>query len=499
MNRSSTSRRSRSFSVSHSSPHAKRIAVVLLAMAAHGRASAASVAPLAAPLPGPVAAPMQAGSIIPLPSNAFTDGAFAFIPDTPGGSTMTVHLEQAFTGAWATTSGLRVSDNLAVGVYDPNVWAVVFKFTSITVPAGKTVLFTNHSSHAPVVWLSDGAVSISGTVNVSGTQITCALSGSQQYWLEPGPGGFRGGINNLVLPRRSAGFGPGGGFDPVDTPGSGSQLVGGAGGRGNYASTAFSNPATVAQDGAGYGSPVLFPLIGGSGAGSTTEGGAFADGAGGGPGGGALLIATNAGLQLQGSGSLRANGGADSGVNSAAWNVQGGSGGGIRLVCNTFSQVAGFQCQALGNVNGCYQISDGGAGRIRVEANTFLSQPLSNPIASLGTPSQLLPDATTPRCSVIAVRQGAQTDAVPADPRAGTNGPAVDLSVPYSGAAIADVEAFHVAAGRPVTVRVTSFYGDAVLYTGTLVQDPQDATRTTAAVSITLPTGMSAIQARVVL
>ena len=50
------------------------------------------------------------------------------------------------------------------GVYDVTRWAVVFKYASIDIPDGVTVTFTNHPSRAPVVWLVDGDVIISGTI-----------------------------------------------------------------------------------------------------------------------------------------------------------------------------------------------------------------------------------------------------------------------------------------------------------------------------------------------
>jgi hypothetical protein len=451
----------------------------------------APVHPTSAPTPVIAVVPTAASTVLPqtgaIDTNwVATDGTFTFAGDAGNPNTMTIDLSQAVTGPWRTTDGQ------GHGVYDPSIWAVVFKYQSITVGSGRTIRFQNHASHAPVAWLSLGDVTIVGTVDVSGTLVT--QNGTQMYWLEPGPGGFRGGVHNLSMPRRSAGFGPGGGFDPVDSGTPGYILQNGAGGRGNYATSNFSTPATVPQDGSTYGSPTLFPLMGGSGSGSRNEFTGSIYSFGGGPGGGALLIATNSALALQ-SGALFANGGADFTSGGT------GSGGGIRLVCESFLQLAQCEVRAVGrqSVSGSLGSWPGGDGRIRVEANTFLSQPFSIPAAVQGPPGPLFPDSTTPRIAVLSLEYNSTTTAVPSDPRAGTNGSAIDVVVPYTGSATAHVEAFHVAAGRTVTVRITSFYGDAVLHTGTLVQDPGDPTRTTAAVPIVVPVGMSAVQARVVL
>ena len=41
--------------------------------------------------------------------------------------------------------------NAGNGVYDPDKWAVVFKYTSVTVDADATLSFANHPTRAPVV------------------------------------------------------------------------------------------------------------------------------------------------------------------------------------------------------------------------------------------------------------------------------------------------------------------------------------------------------------
>ena len=64
---------------------------------------------------------------------------------------LTIDLSEAASGpgiAWDTPSPVP-----GKGVYDPDQWAVVFKYSSVTINANRTVTFVNHPSNAPVVWL----------------------------------------------------------------------------------------------------------------------------------------------------------------------------------------------------------------------------------------------------------------------------------------------------------------------------------------------------------
>ena len=75
-----------------------------------------------------------------------------------------IDLSQAITGTWSDNN----SANAGKGVYDAAKWAIVFKYSSVNIPAGVTVTFKNHPSYAPVVWLAQGGVSIAGSVSVNG-------------------------------------------------------------------------------------------------------------------------------------------------------------------------------------------------------------------------------------------------------------------------------------------------------------------------------------------
>ncbi len=116
------------------------------------------------------------------------------------------------------------------GVYDPEKWAVVFRYSSVNVAAGRTVTFLNHPSGAPVVWLVGGPNPEDGTATIAGT---VALNGGQghsydapaNFFAVPGPGGFRGGIGTALQTLGSGGFGPGGA-----SSGDGDQFSSGTGG-----------------------------------------------------------------------------------------------------------------------------------------------------------------------------------------------------------------------------------------------------------------------------
>jgi hypothetical protein len=194
-----------------------------------------------------------------------------------------IDLGNAATGTWDTPSA--VAGN---GVYDPTLWAVVFKYTTIDIPAKVTVTFINHPSGAPVVWLASGNVTISGSVKLDGAN---GGSSSMPFsYAEPGPGGFAGGVRLNASPSipASAGFGPGGGGQTED---------------GTYWNS--------------YGNVNILPLVGGSGGGG---GYPPQTGTGGGAGGGAILVASSGSITLNASGTMTADGGAGGG-----WTGSGGA------------------------------------------------------------------------------------------------------------------------------------------------------------------------------
>src|ERR1051325_5230274 len=98
---------------------------------------------------GCIALLQQANAARVIPSDG-SDEAF-----TPTDNVV-VDLSQAVTGTWDANN----HENAGKGIYDPAKWAVVFKYSSVNIPAGKTVTFKNHPSRAPVVWLVTGDVTV---------------------------------------------------------------------------------------------------------------------------------------------------------------------------------------------------------------------------------------------------------------------------------------------------------------------------------------------------
>lgn len=182
----------------------------------------------------------------------------------------------------------------------------IFNFTTVSIPAGRTLTFKRNLRNTPVIMLAQGSVTIAGTIDVSaGSSPDQPPSGRT-----PGPGGFYGGAGG------QNGFGPGGGQSPPN------------------------------NDGKWVGPLSLVPIVGGSGGAGYNVG---AGGAGGG-GGGAIVIASSTSIVQ--SGNIVANGKISSSTGT-------GSGGAIRLVANSLN-ISGSL-----NAHDCCGVSP---GVIRLEA-----------------------------------------------------------------------------------------------------------------------------------
>lgn len=363
-----------------------------------------------------IAATSQAALTIPGANG--TDGGLHITADT------TIDLGAAPGGTWDDPSSPSGSNgsNAGNGVYDPTQWAVVFKYSSVTVDAGATLTFLNHPSRAPVVWLVTGNVSIDGTVDLDGA--TGALAPGLA---EPGPGGFRGGMATYTAGvTQSSGFGPGG------AGGDGNEGYGAS-----YGAQGNGGPAS-------YGNPSLVPLIGGSGGGGDND-----NNSAGGAGGGALLIA--AGGTVSVTGTLSAKGGDGRARSTYQFDGGGGSGGGLRIVAN---ELAGDG--VISALPGVGRSRSGSVGRIRVEyvADSSLlqvtPQPSVVPLAS-GSSALIWPPADAPNVRILSV--GGET--VGSDPRAsfGTHG--ADAVIPEASTTEVVVETTNVEEAAEVYVRVT--------------------------------------------
>ena len=296
-----------------------------------------------------------------IPSDG-SDGAL-----TPGLSptNVVIDLSQAVPGVWNADN----SANAGKGICDSNKWAVVFKYSSVSIPAGVMVSFINHPTHAPVVWLVQGNVTINGSVNLNGAAGTTGVQALTPA--VPGPGGFRGAAYG---PQGvGSGLGPGGG-----SPGSG------YGGVGNYSTS--------------YGNPSVLPLIGGSGGGATSYQGGWAGGAA----GGSILVGAAGTITI--AGGLYAKGG--SGDPSG-----GGSGGAVRLI--------GSQILGSGEINclGGGANNPGDAGRVRIESPVLAASLRTYPetiAVPPATPPLIWPPDVAPKVRVVSV----DTFGAPADPTA---------------------------------------------------------------------------------
>lgn len=366
------------------------------------------------------------------------DGAF-----NPTVSTSRIDLSLAGTGP-------------GTGTYDAARWAVIFNYTTINVPAGVQVTFSNHPSGAPVVWLASGDATISGGVSLEGQ------SGGSNTFAPPGPGGFAGGRGPFGGRPETAGFGPGGGG--VRTP---STFGSGAG---------HATPGAGTLGGGTYGNPQIVPLIGGSGGSAGVAAGYYAGD--GGAGGGAILLACSGRISLNGGISANGGNGAGSGDYFPTRCAGGGSGGAIRLLASEITGLGSLNA-AGGSAGFCG--SNGGEGRIRVEASSIdLDIIHSNPPWTFSlTPGPVFPDPTWPTLTATLI----MGQPVPQDPLAGIE--TLDVVVTDSTAVTVNIVATNIPEGTIVDVILTPAGGPA----DTVQSTPLAGTLalSTATASVTIP------------
>ena len=357
-----------------------------------------------------------------IPSDG-TDGAFS------PAANIEVDLSQAVTGTWSDPNGA----NAGKGIYDATKWAIVFKYASVNIPAGVTVTFKNHPSHAPVIWLVQGGVTIAGTVSLNGK--TSLVGTDALVPTEPGPGGFRGGASGPA--GDGYGLGPGGGDSWP-----------------NYSSS--------------YGNPQILPLIGGSG--SRGVNGYYAGGAG----GGAILIAVTGTLQIDGA--ISAIGGVMTGMGADRT----GSGGAIKLIAN--------QVNGTGNLNAAI------SGRLRIEANTLSTSVITTPSTigvAPGTTPIIFQSANSPTVKIVSV-DGVNSPGDPTAPLVGSADIAIQKNTPVT--IVLETRNF-ATAGAVVSVRVANKFGGATSYNATL-DSGGTSVLSTWRVSTTLAPGFVTLQAR---
>lgn len=364
------------------------------------------------------------------------------------------------------------------GVYDHEKWAIVFKYSSVNIPAGVTVTFKNHPSRAPVVWLVQGQVRIDGTINLNGAT---GHGDTVRTFASPGPGGFRGGRGSDASSRGAAGLGPGG-SDLGDDNSRGSGASYGWGG-------------TIGDEGGGaagrtYGNAGILPLIGGSGGAGGTN---WDDGSGGGGGGGAILIATESAAILNGN--IQAYGGRG-GDNCNAGGP--GSAGAIRIIADSISGSGKLLAPTTDRRSTCgYNSGYGGGGRVRIEANsaTLSDQgTLQYWVGSPGPTAILWPEdlGLAPSLRIKSIG-GLQ---VGTDPRAALSFPGADLALPTRGNQLVIIEGENVPLDWSVYLRLVPTTGFQTVVPAAFAGG--DAGQSTWHASVSMASGFSVMQARTV-
>ncbi len=337
----------------------------------------------------------------------------------------------------------------------------ILNYTTINVAAGATLRFKRNPLNTPAYLLATDDVTINGTIDVSGEpgSINPPVGG------KGGPGGFDGGAPGFDAIAPGAGYGPGGGRGGY-LGGTGLNPTNNAG-LGAYSTAPPRRSST--NDGSTYGSPLLVPLVGGSGGGGGSYGTGGQAGVGGSGGGGAILIASSSRITFVGSAArILAEGG---GSTSPAIPTPGGSGGAVRLVAP--SVVGTGQTISTGSGG-----SGAGLGRIRVDTtDRRLLQLTFNGQSSVGAFMMVFP-TPMPRLDIL---EAAGT-VIPE----GNAGP-VQIQLPFGSATsrTVTIQARDFNAAVPINVVLTPETGLPQVYPVTI--DNAAANPATVTVPVTVP------------
>lgn len=405
-------------------------------------------------------------------SSGSTGAQGAFPPSTPappGGTTgMTVNLNDG-TVTYSPSGTAATLPNVPAGGFRDGV----LNFTTINVASGVTVWFTRNVANTPVTLLATGNVTISGTIEVSGS--------SAPGWGRPGqggPGGFDGGAggDGLTVTVGGTGLGPGGGGG-----GSGYSGPGGGGGYGSGGGSGSASCTSNCTNGAGgpsYGSALLRPMVGGSGGGGGSGYSGSGAGGGGGGGAGAILIASSTSIALTGNPAIRANGG--SGSSSGYGTGGGGSGGAIRLIAPTITGNGSLYAQG-GSAS--YTAGAGGSGRIRLEATTLSFTGSTYPLTVTSLPQPVFPGTGQPALAIASIG-GTSTPANPVGSVLGA--PDIMLPTGTQNPVAVVLSASNVPLGTTVQLSATPQSGAKTTATCALLDGTQASSTCTASISISL-------------
>jgi hypothetical protein len=340
----------------------------------------------------------------------------------------------------------------------------VYNFTTINIATGVTVKMSSNNLNSPIYWLAQGAVTINGTLDLSGENGAPVSSvTSIRVPAAGGPGGYSGGIGGNLgassLPP-TLGNGPGGG-----QVGNGSNGVGGAG--------SFT------------GSQYLIPLIGGSGGGGGAYGNTTNFGGGGSGGGGAILIASSVSITY--GGLILAKGGTpgSGGPFGTLNNGGAGSGGAIRLIAPVISSAASGDGNGSCIGNGFVNVAgaNGNNGIIRIEAFdlTKVNGGCFAPAPILSTPLKVSLPANPPSIISVTNINGIAINANPFS--------FPDAVINSSGPVTVNVQAQYIPLGVVPTIIVTSELGSTQTVSCSALQGTFQ--QSTCSASVTFLTGGS--------
>ena len=367
-----------------------------------------------------------------------------------------------------TTAGTVLFDPVALGL-DPDS-DNIFHFTTINIGPGVTVRLPETHLNGPVFWLASGAAQIDGIIDLNGEDGAepDLLTFNARPPSVPGAGGFGGGTGGTESTQDQPGFGPGG-----------AVADGGRGGGAGY---------VTMQQGNIYGSAFLVPLVGGSGGSGADYGGTPGrEGAFGGAGGGALLIASSVSISVDGT--IQANGG---GGGDGSWfGGGGGSGGSIRLVAPAIQGIGTLNVRAGpggAGIDGFRSGQLGSIGRGRMEA---FQHDFSGSVAgswTTGTPFELfLPTTPAPSVRVVSITDAGGTKVVPARPTGSFTLP--DITIDDIGLVDVAIEAQNVPVGTVVQLHILSESEALQIVDSPPLEGTRDLSTTI--ISTTIPLGFS--------
>jgi len=336
----------------------------------------------------------------------------------------------------------------------------IFNFTSINIAAGVTVnMRASKLRERSVVWLAMGAVTIAGTLNLSGANGYLPGSAAARAPSEPGPGGYPGGVGGTDSSPAQNGSGPGGG-------------------------TACGSYATANCGGTIYGNSLLVPLRGGSG--GAGVGANVPNAAGGGAGGGAIQIVSSVSITV--TGSILANGGA--GGNSTTVEGFGGSGGAIHLEAPIVAGTGVVQATGVGVTFEGTPLLAGDSGWLRVDAPTNSFTGTFNPAPTFGPLFNVPLPSAVPTVSIKTI----SGVAVPSAPTGSFTTP--DITINNGAAVPVVIAAANIPLGTMVNLVVSSETGaDQTVSASPLTGSVASSTATA---NIVWPLGVSRVYIRAV-